>query len=66
MRLHLASISDIGLQYRDAKYVEPTGIVSINNIAEKKTHKNMMIDIASALSYKIFEEIKDCKSDNAV
>ena len=51
MRLHLASIGDIGLKYLDAKYVESTSILSINDIVEKKTHNNMMIDIASALRY---------------
>ena len=52
------SIGDTGLKYLDAKYVEPTGTLSINDIAEKKTHKNMMIDIASSLSYEEFDEIK--------
>ena len=66
MRLHLASIGDTGLKYLDAEYVEPTGTLSANDIAEKKTHNNMMIDIASALSYEEFDEIKDCKSANAM
>ena len=66
MRLHLASISDTGLKYLDVEYVEPTGTLSVNDIVEKKTHNNMMIDIASALSYEEFDEIKDCKSTNAM
>ena len=66
MRLHLASIGDTGLKYLDAKYVEPTRRLSINDIAEKKTHKNMMIDIAFSLSYEEFDEIKDYKSANAM
>ena len=59
MRLHLASIGDIGLKYLDEEYVTPTSTLSINEIAEKKTHNTMMIDIASALIYKEFDEIKD-------
>ena len=51
MRLHLASIGDIGLKYLEAEYVEPFGTLSANDIAKKKTHNNMMIDIASSLSY---------------
>ena len=51
MRLHLASISDIGLKYLDEEYVDPIGTLSMNDIAEKKTHNTMMIDIASSLSY---------------
>ena len=62
MRLHLASIGDTRLKYLDAKYVEPTITLFVNDIAEKKTHNNMMIDIASALSYEEFDDIKDYKS----
>ena len=66
MRFHLASIGDTWLKYLDAKYVEPFGTLSINDIDEKKTHKNMMIDIPSSLSYEEFDEIKDCKTTNAM
>ena len=62
MRLHLATVGDTGLKYLDEKYEEPSGTLSVNDIAEKKTHNNMMIDIASALSYEEFDDIKDCKS----
>ena len=66
MRLHLASIGDTRFKYLDAEYVEPTGTLSVNDIAEKKAHNNMMIDIASALSYEEFDEIKDYKNANAM
>ena len=66
MRLHLASIGDTGLKYLDAEYVEPSCTLSVNDFAEKKTHNNMMIDIASALSYEEFGKIKDCKTANAM
>ena len=66
MRLHLASIGNTGLKYLDAKYVEPIGTLSINDIIEKKTHNNMMIDIASALSYEEFDEIEDCETAHAI
>ena len=62
MRLHLSSIGDTRLKYLDAEYVEPSSTLSINDIVEKKTHNNMMIDIASTLSYEEFEEITDCKT----
>ena len=62
MRLHLASIGDTGLKYLDEKYVEPIGTLSVNDIDEKKTHNIMMIDIASALSYEKFDDIKDYKT----
>ena len=37
-----------------------------NDIAEKKTHNNMMIDIGSTLSYEEFDEIKDYTTANAM
>ena len=62
MRLHLASVGDTGLKYLDEKYEEPADTLSVKDIAEKKTHNIMMIDIASALSYEEFDDIKDYKS----
>lgn len=59
MRLHLASIGDLGCKYIDQEYTIPTGTLTIEDIAEKKNHNTMMIDIASALSYEEFDEIKD-------
>ena len=51
MRLYLASIGDLGCKYLDEEYTTPTGTLSIGDIAKKKNHSTMMIDIASALSY---------------
>ena len=48
---------------QDAKYKIPTGTLSIEDLAKKKNHNIMMIDIASALSYEEFDEVKDCKTD---
>lgn len=61
MRLHLATISDSGCKYLDEKYKNPTGKLSFEDIAKKKNHNIMMIDIAFALSYAEFDEVKDCK-----
>ena len=62
MRLHLASIGDTGLTHLDAKYVTPSSTLTVGDIAEKKTHNTMMIDIASALSYEEFDDVKDCET----
>ena len=62
MRLHLATVGDTRLKYFDEKYEEPSGTLSVNDIAKKKTHNNMMIDIASVLSYEEFDDIKDYQS----
>ena len=60
MRLHLASIGDLGCKYLDEEYTTPTGTLSVGDIVEKKNHNTMMIDISLALSYEEFDEIKDC------
>ena len=62
MRLHLATISDSGCTYLDSEYKTPSGTLSVEDIAEKKNHNIIMIDIASALSYVEFDEVKDCKN----
>ena len=61
-RLHLDSIGDTGLKYLNEEYTTPSGTLSINDIAEKKTHNTMMIDIASSLTYEEFDDIKAYKS----
>ena len=61
MRLHLASIGDSGLTHLDAEYVTPSDTLSVGDLAEKKTHNTIMIDIASVLSYDEFDDVKDCK-----
>ena len=62
MGLHLASIGDSVLTHLDAEYVKPSGTLTVRDIAEKKTHNTMMIDIASALSYDEFDDVKDYKN----
>ena len=62
MRLHLGSIIDSGCTYLDTKYKTPTGTLLVGDIAEKKNHNIMIINIASALSYAEFDEVKDCKT----
>ena len=61
MRLHLATISDLGCKYLDTEYKNPSRTLSVEDIVEKKNHNIMMIDIASALSYAKFDEVNDCK-----
>ena len=62
MRLHLVTINDLGCKYLDSEYKTPTGTLSVEDLAEKKNHNIMMIDIASTLSYEEFDEVKDCKT----
>ena len=62
MRFHLASIGDSRCKYLYEEYIAPTSTLSVGDITEKKYHNTMMIDIASALSYEEFDEIKDCEN----
>ena len=62
MRLHLATISDLGCKYLDTKYKTPTRTLSVKDIDEKKNHNIMIIDFASTLNYAKFDEVKDCKT----
>ena len=62
MRLHLATINDLGCKYLDVEYKTPTWTLSVEDIDEKKNHSIMMIDISSALSYANFDELKDYKT----
>ena len=66
MRLHLTSIGDLGCKYLDEEYIDHTRTLSIGDIAEKKNHNTMMINIASALNYEEFDEIKDYKNAHEV
>ena len=49
MRLHFPTISDLGYKYLDVEYKTPTGTLTVEDIAKKKNHNIMMIDIASTL-----------------
>lgn len=60
MRLHLETINDLGCKYLDSEYKTPTRTLSVEDIIEKKIHNIMMINIAFALSYDEFDEVKSC------
>ena len=62
MRLHLATINDLGCTYLDVEYKNPNGTLSIGDIVEKKNHNIMMSDIASTINYAKFGEVKDYKT----
>ena len=60
MKLHLETINDLGFKYLENSYKAPTGTLTIEQIAEKKNHNIMMIDISSSLNYSKFDEVKIC------
>ena len=59
MKLHLSSISDVGLFYLENKYVPPPKPMIVEHMKEAKDHNIMMIDIASSLNYYEFDEVKE-------
>ena len=58
MRLHLGCISNLGCKYLDEEYKTPTRTLLFEDFSKKKNHNVMMIDIAFALSYAEFDEVK--------
>ena len=58
MRLHLGSISNLGCKYIDEEYKTPNGTLLVEDIDKKKKHNVMMNNLASALSYAEFDEVK--------
>ena len=55
MRLHLETISDLGLKYLDNQYKAPTRTLIVEEIAKNKNHNIMMINIASSFNYDEFD-----------
>ena len=58
MRLHLATINNLGCKYIDEEYKTLNRTLSVEDITEKKNHNAMIIDITLALSYAEFGEVK--------
>ena len=62
MKLHLMSLSHTICHYLETIYIAPTTPMSTEKMIEHKNHTIMMVDIASTISYKEFDEIKGCKT----
>jgi hypothetical protein len=60
MNFHLKNISNLGLKYLENACKAPTRRLIIEEIAKKKNHNIMIIDITSALNYVGFDEVKGC------
>ena len=62
MKLHLGGLGDYVQAMTTTKYVEVVGALTTHQMKEKKEHNQEMLDIASALSYLEFDDIKECTS----
>ena len=61
MRLHLGRLGDFSQSIITIEYVDIVGPLTTQQLKEKKKHNQAMLEIASALSYLEFEDIKGCK-----
>lgn len=60
MKLHLGSIVDYAKTSIIVEHVDLVGPLSIDDLNKRKEHNQAMLEIASALSYAEFDDIKGC------
>ena len=62
MKLHLGSIGDHAQTSILVEHFDPTSVPTDEDMKNKKEHNQAMLEIASALSYAEFDDIKGCKT----
>ena len=62
MKLHLGSIGDHAQTTIIVEHVDPASVPTTEDMKKKKEHNQAMLEIASALSYAEFDDIKRCRS----
>ena len=62
MKLHLRSIGDYARTSITADHVTPVGPLIVDDMNKKKEHNQEMLEIASALSYAEYDDIKGCST----
>ena len=62
MKLHLGSIGDYAQTLITVDHIDPTGPLTANDMNKKKEHNQAMLEIASALSYAEYDDIKGCST----
>ena len=60
MKLHLISIGDYAQSSIVTEHVDPTGTLTAEDLKNKQEHNQTMLEIASALNYAEFDDIKGC------
>ena len=61
-KLHIESIGDHPKTSIIVEHVDPIGVPTIEDMKKKKEHNQAMLEIASALNYAKFDDIKGCTS----
>ena len=60
MKFHLGSISDYSHTSIIVDHTNPTGPLTTDDLSKKNEHNQAMLEIASALSYVEYDDIKGC------
>ena len=60
MKLHLRSIGDYAHKSITVDHVELVGPLIVDDLSKKKEHNQAMLEIALALSYAEYDDIKGC------
>ena len=58
MKLHLESISDYTQTSIGTEHVDPTRPITVDDLNKKREHNQAMLEIASALNYAEYDDIK--------
>lgn len=66
MKFHLVGIGDSKKYYVEHDYVAPAAPMTIEEMKLKQEHNQAMLEIASALSYPEFEDIKECTTTKKI
>ena len=64
MKLHIYGIEDTTWSSVENGYVDPIGTLIAKQLKERKEHNQAVLEIASALSYSKYENVKDCLNAN--
>ena len=60
MKLHFGELEDHAQSTITVVHVDPTRVPTTKDMKNKKEHNQVMLEIASALSYTKFDDIKGC------
>ena len=63
MKLHLGSIGDYAKISITMEHVDVVGPLSTDDLNKRKEHNQAMLEIASALSYVEYDDIKGCDTE---
>ena len=60
MKLHLGSISDYAQTSNSVDHITLVGPLTAEDLSKRKDHNQAMLEIASALSYAKYDDVKGC------